>query len=190
MSEVNPEILIQNVRAAFAHGIFDRQTVDGKEGGYGAKFILDPKHPQLAAIEKLEEQIAEEKWGKKAKDTLTRIRAKDQGLIHDGSTQRSDGFDGMKFISANNDKRPTAYNKDRSPVTKDDGVIYSGCYLNVKVRAWAQDNNFGQRINWELQGVQFVRDGDSFGGGGKPAEADDFPDLDASGGEDADPLFG
>ena len=42
---------------------------------------------------------------------------------------------------------------------------------------WAQDNQFGKRVNATLTGVQFVRDGDSFGGA-RVAAADDFDVLD------------
>jgi hypothetical protein len=75
--------------------------------------------------------------------------------------------------------RPTVINRDRTPLTAADGVIYSGCHGNVQVEVWAQDNSYGKRINAQLLGVQFTRDGDSFGGGTQPAKPDDFADLSA-----------
>lgn len=33
------------------------------------------------------------------------------------------------------------------------------------VEFWAQDNNYGKRVNATLLGVQFVRDGAAFAGG-------------------------
>ena len=51
---------------------------------------------------------------------------------------------------------------------------------------WAQDNNFGKRVNASLGGVQFLRDGDAFAGGGVAAP-DDFDDI--SEGADADTLI-
>jgi hypothetical protein len=45
------------------------------------------------------------------------------------------------------------------------------------VELWAQDNQYGKRINASLGGVQFAKDGESFGGGGNVVEADDFDDL-------------
>uniref|UniRef100_T1HEF4 Uncharacterized protein n=2 Tax=cellular organisms TaxID=131567 RepID=T1HEF4_RHOPR len=48
------------------------------------------------------------------------------------------------------------------------------------------DNNFGKRINASLGGVQFLRDGDAFAGGGV-ATPDDFENM--SEGADAEALI-
>jgi len=69
-------------------------------------------------------------------------------------------------------------NKDKSPVVEADGVIYSGCYVNAIIDLWAQDNQFGKRINATLLGVQFAYDGDAFASGGSGVSVDDFDDLD------------
>lgn len=184
------EILLQNVRLAYGTGVFEKQSVDGSKPKFSAKFILPPTHPQVPALQSLIAQVAKEKWAAKAEATLKRVEAKDATCLHDGSTQRGDGFEGMLFVSASNEKRPTTYNRDRTPVTQEDGVIYSGCYVNAKINLWVQDNEWGQRVNAELLGVQFVKDGDSFSAGAPPAEAEAFPDLDAGGGADDDSLFG
>lgn len=62
-------------------------------------------------------------------------------------------------------------------MAKEDGIIYSGCYVNLRAEIWCQDNKWGQCVRAKLLGVQFVEDGDAFGSGSKPASADDFPDL-------------
>ena len=67
-----------------------------------------------------------------------------------------------------------------------DGLPYSGCYVNASIELWAQDNNYGKRINASLRGVQFYRDGDAVAGGGGPASEDEFDDL--AEGADADNL--
>ena len=68
-----------------------------------------------------------------------------------------------------------------------DGRPYAGCIVNGQVDVWAQDNpEFGRRINAELTGVQFVRDGEAFSGGA-PAKPDDFDDV-ADVGEEEDSL--
>ena len=72
--------------------------------------------------------------------------------------------------------------EDRSPLTEADGVIYAGCYVNASIEFWAQDNNFGKRINAQLRGVQFNGDGDAFSAG-RPADADEFEEV--SSGTDA-----
>lgn len=186
-----PTLLLRDVRLAFHKGVFEKTAFGGDpkaKADYNAKFIFAPDHPQIGELVAAEKAAAKEKWGAKAPDHLKIILAKDQGLIHDGDTQRSDGFQGNKYVSARSDARPSTYHRDRSQVTAEDGVIYSGCYVNAKFEVWAQDNAFGKRINARLLGVQFVRDGDSFSAGAPPADADDFPELDA-GGDNADDPF-
>ncbi len=84
------------------------------------------------------------------------------------------------FVSCANSARPVVCNRDRSPLTKADGKPYGGAYVNLKVDVWAQDNNYGKRINAKLLVVQFVADGEAFGGGAV-GRAEDMPDE--SGGE-------
>ncbi|MNP74169.1 hypothetical protein D3C76_1710040 [compost metagenome] len=54
------------------------------------------------------------------------------------------------------------------------------------VDIWAQDNSYGKRINAQLQGIQFVKDGEAFSGGGTSADASDFEEI--ADGADADDL--
>jgi hypothetical protein len=189
---MSDEILVLDCRLAFHKGVFEKTAFAGDakaKPDYNCKFILPPDHPQIKAIEALELSVAKEKWGAKADAELKLIRANDRAALHDGDTQRSDGFAGNFYLSARSDQRPTTYDRLRKPVTAEDGVIYSGCYVNAKVLIWAQDNKWGKRINCQVLGVQFARDGDSFAAGAPPAEADDFPELDASDAPADDPLF-
>ncbi len=118
------------------------------------------------------------------------MRKKGKSALKDGDDKaKFDGFAGNYFIAASNDSRPTAVNRDKTPLTAADGVIYSGCYVNAKVDMWPQDNSWGERLNTDFLGIQFVKDGDSFTAGSAPANPEEFPDLDA-GGDDgaADPF--
>ena len=57
-------------------------------------------------------------------------------------------------------------NKDLSPLSEEEGVIYPGCQCVFKVQLWAQDNKWGQRINATLMAVQFSKDDEPYGAGG------------------------
>lgn len=48
--------------------------------------------------------------------------------------------------------------------SQNDDPIYSGCFVKAKVRLWAQDNEWGKRVNCELVGIQFIKDGEAFDG--------------------------
>lgn len=189
-------VWVMNTRIAFAKGVFHKEPPANDPKGkpkYGVSLLLSPDHPDRAKIEKLQEQLVldtEFKDKSKPADVYAELKRKDKLALHDGDDKKKfEGFEGNYYLAPSADTRPTAVNRDRSPVTEEDGVIYSGCYVNAKIELWVQDNQWGKRVNATLLGVQFVKDGDSFAGGPPPANPDDFPDLDAEGGED-DNLFG
>lgn len=169
------------VRLAFAQHLFEAGTVGGEgKPAHSVTFILDPKHPALEELAAAEEAVAKAKWGDKAAATLKAIRAAGKGVVKDGDSKADyAGFAGNKFVSARSEQRPNVFGKNNEQVTQADGVVYSGCYSHGVVEVWAQDNSYGKRINAQVTGVRFSRDGDSFGGGATPAAPDDFADLSA-----------
>lgn len=196
----NHVMWIMGARLAFAETIFEKKGIAGDPNSkprYNCCLLLPADNKQVAEIEKITEDLVlghswkdaprDDKDNEYAKSLLKTLGKKDRLALHDGDDkQKWAGFPGTMYLSPSSDTRPTTVNRDRSPLTKDDGVLYSGCYANAKVEIWVQDNGFGERVNVGLLGVQFVRDGDSFGAGSPPANPDDFPDLDASGGDDDD----
>lgn len=65
-------------------------------------------------------------------------------------------------------------NPDRAPKVRDERTkimtpaeilkrIYAGCVVNMLIRPWAQNNDFGKKINANLIAVQFVKDGTRIG---------------------------
>ena len=77
-----------------------------------------------------------------------------------------DGYgEGVMFINARSDKRPHVVGRKLEVLTEDDGKPYAGCYVNATIRLWAQDNQYGKRINAKLRAVQFVKTGERFGEG-------------------------
>lgn len=177
------KIRLQNVRLAFPE-IFQPKAVNGEgEPAYSATFILAQDHPQLGAIEKAIKEVAEEKWKDKAAAQLARMRKTDKVCLRDGDDKPYAGFQGNLYISARNKSRPTVVDRDLQPLTREDGKPYAGCYVDAVVELWAQDNQYGQRINASLRGVQFRAHGEAFSGGGA-ASANDFEDLsDLDGGD-------
>lgn len=160
-TETNRIIRLTNVRLSFP-SLF-RETkfapTDAK-GSYSATFILDKKANAM--------EIAEIK---RATDLLIRdvFKGKHPGTqkvcLRDGAEKPdTDGYgEGVMFVGARTDKRPSVVNRDLSPLTEDDGKPYAGCYVNATIEVWAQDNQYGKRINAKLRAVQFYKDGDSFG---------------------------
>lgn len=163
------KITLKNVRLSFP-SIFKRASFDGKEGKFEATFILN-KETDAAQIAMIEAAI---------EDAIKVAKIKvpsDKRCLKDGDEVEYDGYAGCMSIKAANDKRPTLINRDKSALTEDDNVLYAGCYVNAIIDLWVQNNSFGKRVNANLLGIQFVKDGDSFEGA-KVADADEFDAFD------------
>ena len=171
------KVKLANVRLAFPQ-LFEAKTVNGEgKPAYSASLLLAPSHPDVKALNAAIDAVAKEKWGAKAEAILKQMRATDKVCLHDGDLKEQyDGFPGHLYVSARSAARPLVIDADKSPLTEKDGKPYGGCYVNVSIELWAQDNNYGKRVNASLRGVQFLRDGDAFAGGA-PASEDEFDDL-------------
>jgi len=179
-------IMLRNVRLAFPN-LFEPTTVGGEgEPRYSAMLILPPDHLQMAEIKSKMLAVAKDKWKDKAPAIYTSLEKTDKLALHDGDTKAQyDGCAGNFFISAaaQQNARPTVINSDRTPLTERDGKVYAGCYVNVSLDFWPQDNKYGKRVNAQLRGVQFFRDGDSFSAG-RPADSDEFEAVEGAAAED------
>jgi hypothetical protein len=180
------KIKLSNVRLAFPQ-LFVAKAFNGEgKAEFSASLLIDPADPQVKTIQAGIDAVAREKWGAKSADVLKQLRASDKTCLHNGDTKATyDGFAGNLFVSARNPMRPLVIDTNKTPLTAQDGKPYAGCYVNVSIELWAQDNGFGKRVNATLMGVQFFADGESFTGGGVASE-DDFDDV--SSGATADDL--
>jgi len=185
MAEDIAKLKLENVRLSFPD-IWEPKSVRGSDPKYAAHFFLDKEADakQIEAVRAKIWAVAKAHWGDKAKAVCT--GKKFEKCLHEGSEKEDlDGYtDDMMYLTASSPRRPLVIDRDRSPLTKEDGRPYGGCFVNAIVRFWVQDNNFGQRVNAELMGVQFYKDGEPFGGS-VPASPDDFENLEGEKGKKA-----
>ncbi len=169
------EIALNNVRLRFEN-IFFSKSIKGSAPKFSATFLVPEDSPLRAEIDKAILSLATDKWKDKAKANIK--VAQGSALTSSwvsGELKDYDGFDGQwSFTATRQEKqgRPTVVNRKGQPITADDNVIYNGCVVNAKVDLYMQDSaDFGKGIRASLMGIQFVKDGDVFqGGGGKAAE--------------------
>ncbi|MDX1486597.1 MAG: DUF2815 family protein [Acidiferrobacterales bacterium] len=163
------KIKIASARLSFP-SLFQMAEFNGESTGkYEATFVLDKvEHADLISDikAKIDTMMKEAFKGKIPSDKI---------CLKDGDELGRPEFEGKMTIKASTKKRPLVINRDKSPITEDDNVIYAGCYVNGIVNLWAQSNSYGRRINASLDGVQFARDGEPFGTGG--IDADEFDDF-------------
>lgn len=166
-------LMIKNARLSFP-SLYSKSVFDGKEGKYEATFLF-PK-TDTATYDAIMAAIETCKSDSKIKVSTSKLFIKDGDEVFE--EKGYDGYEGMWAVKASNNKRPTVIDRERSPILEEDDIIYAGCYVNALINCWAQNNNFGKRINANLLGVQFVKEGDTFGDGAKVADAGEFDELD------------
>lgn len=178
------EVTLIGVRLSFPQ-LFVAKSIQGGEPMFGATFLMNKTEDaeQIQACRMAMTAAAKEKWG----DKIPKLGS-DKLALRDGATKADiDGYgDDIMFVSANSKKPPVVVDKNPTVVlNRETGAkVYAGCYVNAKVRFWAQDNQFGKRVNAQLVAVQFVADGEAFGEA--PVKADEvFDNLDDGTGEAA-----
>jgi hypothetical protein len=167
------KIKMQGVRLSFP-SLFNTSKFGGADTGkYEATFILDKKTHKavIADIIKVIDALSKEELKSKVPS--------DKLCLKDGDEMGRDEYQGMYTLKASTKKRPLVIGRDQSPITESDNAVYAGCYVNAIVTIWAQNNQFGKRINAQLDGVQFNRNGEPFGDGAVTVnEFDAFSDED------------
>lgn len=117
--------------------------------------------------------VATEKWGAKAMEVVQTLKAQNRLPLHDGAEKAlTPGFAGNLYMNSSSDLRPVVRNRNGAALQASDGVIYPGCYADVCVDIWPQDNQFGKRVNATLLAVTFNHDGERLAGGAVASEED------------------
>jgi len=183
------KVLLQNVRLSFPD-LFEAVQYQGTGPfNYRCTLLVPEGHPAKKQIDDAIKTVAKAKWADKAAKILQVAPTSKAGICFvDGNTKEYDGYADNWALSATRpqDKgRPAIIDRDKSPLAAADGKPYGGCYVNASVEFWAQDNGHGKTIRCGLLGIQFLKDGDAFGGG-SPADPDDFEELGVP--EDADDM--
>jgi hypothetical protein len=161
---------ITNVRLSFP-SLFQRAEFEGDVGKYEATFLFPKETPEGKKLHKL----LSGKIEAAIKEAKIKISS-DKRCLKDGDNFEYDSHQGMWSFKASANRRPNVLNRDKSPLTEEDEVVYAGCYVNAVVDIWVQNNKWGKRVNANLYGVQFLKDGEPFGMG--PTDVtDDFDEV-------------
>ncbi len=160
-------VKLKNVRLSFPALFKAKAFNDSGTPKYSAVFLLDKakNKGEIAAIEKAIETVIKDKWPKGINRKIMK-----PSCLHDGEEKpETDGYgEDVMYVSASNAKRVPVVDADMTPLTEESGKPYAGCFVNASIRLWAQDNEYGKRVNAQLRAVQFLKDGEPFGE--KPAD--------------------
>ena len=152
------------------------------EPKFGGQFIFAKDSEAFARAQAEVIKVATEKWGKNAVAIISEL-PKDKLCLRKGNGNLDkagevrNGYADMSYITARNKVRPIVVDRDKTPLIEADGKPYGGCYVNVSVDVYAMDKpGMGKSVNATLLAVQFVEDGESFGG--SKGTADVFDSMD------------
>lgn len=170
-------ITLKIVRLSFPSLFVPTKFGDEQTTKYKAVFILD-KTAHADAIAQINATFALMVKSAKVKSVSSY-----KLCLRDGSEKPdTDGYgEKVMFLSASNPKAISVVDRDLTPLSQDSGKPYAGCFVNVHLRLWLQDNKWGKRINAKLSTVQFFGDGETFGEKAVTA-SDVFEDLSDSAG--------
>lgn len=161
------KIKIGNARLSFP-SLFQTAKFNNEDTGkYEATFILDKvEHAEL--IDQIKSRV-----NTLMKEELKTKIAADKICLKDGDDMARPEYEGTYVIKASTRRRPLVIKRDKTPIVEDDNIVYAGCYVNAVISLWAQNNSWGKRVNAQLDGVQFVKDGEAFGDAGIDADVFD-----------------
>lgn len=183
---MSSNIKLLNVRLSF-NNLFEAQGFDGNDDlAFNAKFIIEKGSLADKAIRTALKETADEAFGGKGSEVIKKVAGDKSQFCY-----QPYGDDGELMVLATKRKlkagRPLVIDADRSPLAEVDGKPYAGCYVNALVRPWAMASKGKSWIRCGLEGVQFVKDGESFGG--VRTSANDFDDVSAEMAEDVSDLL-
>jgi hypothetical protein len=169
----NGRYLLKNVRLSFPY-LFEPDEQEGDDGKTKKSFrctLLLPKDTHKGVAKKLSRLISEmceEEYGNPK-------LAADRKFLRDGDESDVEDHQGHWTVTVRESRRPTLVDRERSPTVEDDELLYSGAWVNVVIRPWAQNgksmkkkNKFGKRINCGFDIVQFVDHDDNLAGNARP----------------------
>lgn len=172
-------LYLENVRASFPHLKAPHAMRPGMEAKYQITLIMPPDHPGWKKVMERAQQLAIAKYGDHAQQMLNLINSDKQKRCYGSGNEKLnkqtmkplDGFADMVYLSVKSKNRPQLFkpngefvdNSNDMQYSAEAGRIYGGCYVNAAIDLYTSKANDG--IFAGLIGVQFAKDGESFGGG-------------------------
>jgi len=169
---------IKRVRLSFPDVFNAKEFTPGDDKPrFNATFLVEPGSANDKLINEHIDAALKEAFGAKAAAMKKSFEGNvNKYCYQDGDTKEYDGYAGKMFLACHNKTRPTLRDIDgRTPITAESGRLYGGCYVDGIVEIYVQTTGY-PGVRASFSGIQFVADGDAFGGGA-PARDEDFEDL-------------
>lgn len=183
---MSKKVMVRNVRLSYEH-IFQPSAMDSKSTPkYSAEFIIPKDHPDLPALKRAVLEVGREKFPQAIAPNkpwpmgyTCALKDADKDTDNNGVllAEKNPSAKGCYILKTQSSRRPITVDRRKAQVTEADGIIYSGCYVNVSAAVDGYEyERIKKGVTCYLNGVQFVEDGEPFG-------ADATNDFDALDGE-------
>ena len=150
------------------------QSIEGGTPKYNCTFIIPPDAPEWNEILEMAQAIAVEKWTVNATGVMGMInndkKLRCYGFGADKVDMTTglvyDGFQDMLWISGSSETRPDLRGADALPCPPTaplNTMFVGGNYVSGVISLWPQDNKWGKAIRAQVDGVQYLREGEHFG---------------------------
>lgn len=186
---MSKKIMLRNVRLSYEHIFTPSKFDENQEAKYSATLIVPKDHPDLPAVKRAMFEAGQETFASDFAKPGAWPRGytcslKDADVETDGNgvvlAEKSSAYAGCYILEANSTRRPLVIDRRKAAITEEDGIIYSGCYVNVSLAAAGYTyGKIKKGVKCYLNGVQFVKDGERFG-------ADASSDFDSLDGDEDD----
>lgn len=152
---------------------------DDKEPQYQLTILWDEDNPKLKAMEKKVLEVAESKWGKKAKAMLEKGQLHNPLRAYDEDTD-PEWMEGTVRMKAVSNERPDVVDEDLEDII-DSKEVYSGAIGRMDVWLYPFEKKGNKGVSAILNNVQKLEAGERKGGRRTGAEAfgDDDEDDEA-----------
>lgn len=179
-------ILVKNVRLSYPHIFEPWAKKETEKKKFSCKVILpnDTHKEDIRAIAARIVALCQEKWKARLPNS--------QVFLRNGDDMAKEEMENSFVISCSENTRPDILLANKKRITTDDGTFYPGCWVNLLIRPWLQDNEHGRRVNANFLAIQFVRDDESFSSVERPDADDVFgaveEDFSGAAGDGGDPF--
>lgn len=189
---MSKKIKLHNVRLSYEHVFKPTAFDDSQDAKYSATFILPKNHPDLPAVKRAFLEAGQEKFasafkgGDWPKGYTCSLKDADVETNSMGEVlaEKNPAYEGCYILEANSTRRPVVIDRQKAAVTEDDGLIYSGAYVNASLAAAGYEyGKIKKGVKAYLNGVQFFKHGDHFG----VDAMNDFDEIDE---DDSDDFLG
>ena len=125
--------------------------------------------------------MAQDKWKENAQAAMQRIQADRMTRCYGAGEEKTSqktfqvhpGYSGNVYITTRSPRQPQIIRPDGTIVDPTNTMelravaskIYGGCYANVVIKPWLQQNTSRIGVRCDLIAVQFAADGESLGAG-------------------------